>query len=153
MWRPLAGEEQEPAWPAGISVRTFGADDGEPVHALLDEAYVAWDSRHAPRAHDDWLRFMTGDAEFDPTVWWLAVRDGELAGCALFWSSGWLKDLAVRASERGRGLGAALVRQGFAEFARRGVERVGLKVNADNPTGAVELYERLGFVTERRETQ
>ncbi len=36
----------------------------------------------------------------------------------------------MRESERGRGLGAALVRQGFAEFARRGVARVGLKVDA-----------------------
>ncbi|HEY7536607.1 MAG TPA: GNAT family N-acetyltransferase [Gaiellaceae bacterium] len=149
MWRPLAGDEPEPVWPAATSVRTFEPADGEPVHALLDEAYRAWDSRYVPQPHADWLRSMTGDSEFDPTVWWLAERGGELAGCALFWSSGWLKDLVVRSSERGRGLGTALVRQGLAEFARRGVARVGLKVDADNPTGAVRLYERLGFVTER----
>ncbi len=80
---------------------------------------------------------MTGDPEFDPDVWWLAERDGTLVGCALHWSSGWLKDLAVRDSERGRGLGAALVTTGLAEFARRGKRRVGLKVDAGNPTGAV----------------
>ena len=105
----------------------------------------------SPLAHDDWLRWMTGDPDFDPTVWWLAERDGELVGCALHWRTGLLKDLAVRGSERGRGLGAALVQQGLAEFARRGVDRVGLKVDAANPTGAVRLYERLGFVVERRE--
>jgi ribosomal protein S18 acetylase RimI-like enzyme len=27
---------------------------------------------------------------------------------------------------------------------------VGLKVDADNPTGAPRLYERVGFVTDRR---
>ena len=43
------------------------------------------------------------------------------------------------------------MQQGLAEFARRGVARVGLKVDAANPTGAVRLYERLGFVLERRE--
>jgi ribosomal protein S18 acetylase RimI-like enzyme len=118
---------------------------------LLDEAYRGWDAGYVPLAHEDWLRAMTGDAEYDPTVWWLAERDGVLAGCALWWSSGWLKDIVVRESERGRGVGAALIRQGFAEFARRGVRRVGLKVDAANPTGAPRLYERLGFVTEQRE--
>src|SRR4051812_17154665 len=94
---------------------------------------------------------MTGDTDFDPTVWWLAERDGELVGCALHWRTGWLKDLAVGESERGRGLAAALVLHGLTEFARRGVKRVGLKVDAANPTGAVRLYERLGFRIERRE--
>src|SRR5437763_122449 len=85
----------------------------------------SWDSTYVPLAHGDWLRAMTADVEFDPTVWWLAERDRVGVGCALWWSSGWLKDVVVRESERGRGLGTALVRQGFAEFARRGVRRVG----------------------------
>jgi mycothiol synthase len=94
---------------------------------------------------------MTGDPEFDPDVWWLAERDGALVGCALHWTSRWLKDVGVREAQRGRGLGHALVATGLAEFARRGARRVGLKVDADNPTGAVALYERLGFMTERTE--
>ena len=57
--------------------------DAKAVHALLDEAYRAWDSRYVPLAHDDWLRWMTGDIDFDPTVWWLAERDGELAASLL----------------------------------------------------------------------
>jgi GNAT superfamily N-acetyltransferase len=149
--RPLDGLLAEPEWPDGVVVRTFEPADAEAVQALLDEAYRAWDSRYVPLAHDDWLRWMTGDPDFDPTVWWLAERNGGLVGCALHWRTGWLKDLAVRESERGRGLGAALVQQGLAEFARRGVGSLGLKVDAANPTGAIRLYERLGFVLERRE--
>ena len=151
MWRRLADAEEQPVWPRGFAVRTFAPADGEAVHSLLDEAYGGWDSTYVPLAHGDWLRFMTGDAEFDPTVWWLAEREGRLAGCALWWASGWLKDLVVRERDRGRGLGGALVRHGFAEFARRGVRRVGLKVDAANPTGAPRLYERLGFSVEQRE--
>jgi ribosomal protein S18 acetylase RimI-like enzyme len=151
MWRGLGGTQPEPGWPAGSSARTFEPGDASAVHMLLDEAYRGWDTHYVPLAHDDWVLLMTGDIEFDPTVWWLAERDGELVGCALWWSSGWLKDIVVRESERGRGLGGALIRQGLAEFARRGKQRVGLKVDASNPTGAPQLYERLGFVIERRE--
>jgi ribosomal protein S18 acetylase RimI-like enzyme len=151
MWRRLAAVEPDAVWPPQIAVRSFDAADAPAVHALLDEAYRGWDTSYVPLAYEDWRSAMTGDAEFDPAVWWLAERDGVLAGCALWWSSGWLKDLAVGERERGRGIGAALVRHGFAEFARRGVRRVGLKVDAANPTGAPRLYERLGFSVERRE--
>jgi len=151
MWRRLSGSEESPGWPEGIAARTFEPADAAAVHALLDEAYGGWDTTYVPLAREDWVRSMTGDVEFDATTWWLAERDGVLAGCALWWSSGWLKDIVVRESERGRGLGAALIRQGFVEFARRGIRRVGLKVDARNPTGAPRLYERLGFTTEGRE--
>ena len=98
-------------------------------------------------AHDDWLRWMTGDIEFDPTVWWLAERDGALAGCALHWRTR-LAEGPRRARVRARPRPRRRARRctGLAEFARRGVERVGLKVDAANPTGALRLYERLGFV-------
>jgi ribosomal protein S18 acetylase RimI-like enzyme len=151
MWRALARGEREAEWPPGVTVRTFEPADARAVHALLDEAYGAWDRSYVAVPHEDWERAMTGDIEFDPNVWWIAVRDGAPAGVSLWWTSGWLKDLVVRESERGRGLGAALVQHGFAEFARRRVPRVGLKVDAANPTGAIRLYERLGFRTERRE--
>ncbi len=52
--------------------------------------------------------------------------------------------------ERGAGLGKSLVRHGLRAYAERGVERVGLKVDAANPTGATELYAREGFVTDQR---
>jgi ribosomal protein S18 acetylase RimI-like enzyme len=74
--------------------------------------------------------------------------------CALQWKEhqqrGWVKDIVVRESERGHGLGKALLHAGFLAYAKRGVERVGLKVDSTNPTGVVQLYERVGFETERR---
>ena len=151
MWRPLDGPSRPRRRPTGVVLRTFEPADAGAVHALLDEAYLAWDTAYVPVSHEDWVSAMTGDAEFDPAVWFLAERDGALVGCALHWSSGWLKDVAVRESERGRGLGATLVQMGLAEFSRRGVRASGLKVDAANPTGAVRLYERLGFVTTNRQ--
>jgi len=134
-----------------VSVRTYEPRDAETVHALLDEAYSSWDGHYVRLANADWVAWMTEDAEFDPTAWFLAESGDELLGCALHWTTGWLKDLAVRETERGRGLGTALLLHGFTEFARRGVPRIGLKVDAANPTGAIKLYERHGFVADRRE--
>jgi ribosomal protein S18 acetylase RimI-like enzyme len=151
MWRPLDKVAPDPVVPEGIALRTFDPADARAVHELLDEAYLAWDQAYVPVSHEGWESSMTGDIEFDPTAWFLAERDGALVGCSLHWSSGWLKDIAVRSSERGRGLGAALLQTGLAEFSRRGCARVGLRVDAANPTGAVRLYERLGFVTVNRQ--
>ena len=67
MWRPLRGDAPSPVWPAGIAVRAFEPADAEAVHRLLDEAYRAWDGHYVPMAHDDWVRWMTGDVEFDPS--------------------------------------------------------------------------------------
>ena len=107
---------------------------------------------YVPVSHEVWedrddRRFQSST----PPCWFLAERDDALVGCALHWSRGWLKDVAVRDSERGRGLGGTLVQMGLAEFSRRGCTGVGLKVDAANPTGAVRLYERLGFVTTNRQ--
>ena len=95
---------------------------------------------------------MTGDADFDPAVWWLAERDGGArrlrAPLAQRLAEG---PRRPRVASAAAGSAPRSSEQGLAEFARRGVARVGLKVDAGNPTGAVRLYERLGFVVERRE--
>jgi mycothiol synthase len=154
MWRALDGDLPTPRWPDGVHVRTYTGDDGERVHRLLDEQYGAWDSSYVARSHDGWLAFMTQHDEFDPELWFLVERDDELVACALHWREhrrrGWVKDLVVRESERGRGIAKALLHAGFRAYAERGADRVGLKVDATNPTGAPQLYERVGFVTDRR---
>jgi GNAT superfamily N-acetyltransferase len=51
---------------------------------------------------------------------------------------------------RGRGLGRALLLHAFAEFFELRKKIVRLHVDADNPTGAVRLYESVGMsVTEK----
>ena len=154
MWRTLDGELAEPRWADGATVRTYTDDDGEQVHALLDAAYAGWDRDYVARGHEGWLAFMTQHDEFDPALWFLVERDGALVGCSLHWAAhqnrGWVKDIVVAEGERGRGLGRALLQHAFRAYAERGVERVGLKVDSSNPTGARQLYECVGFVTDRR---
>lgn|SRR5581483_303398 len=154
MWRALDGPIPPPSVPDGYTLRTFEDTDAERVHALLDDAYVAWDESYVARGHDDWLAWMTKHDEFDPAMWFLVERDGELVGCALDWREhdgrGWVKDIVVRSDQRGRGLGRFLLEQTFAAYAARGARAVGLKVDSTNPTGAPELYRSAGFEIDRR---
>jgi GNAT superfamily N-acetyltransferase len=155
MWRPLDERFPEARWPHGVIVRPYTDDEGERVHALLDETYAAWDAKYVPRAHDAWLAFMTDHDDFDPGLFFLVERDGELVACALHWKEsngrGWVKDIVVREDVRGQGLAKALLHHAFRVYADRGVRRVGLKVDSTNPTGALQLYERVGFVTDQRQ--
>jgi ribosomal protein S18 acetylase RimI-like enzyme len=154
MWKALNGDLPDPVWPAGVTVRSYVDADGERVHALLDDAYAGWDRDYVARSHQGWLAFMTAHADFDPGLWFLAERDGELVACALHWKEsqgrGWVKDIVVRESERGNGLAKALLQHAFRAYAQRGADRVGLKVDSTNPTGAPQLYERVGFQTDKR---
>ncbi|MDX6452509.1 MAG: mycothiol synthase [Gaiellaceae bacterium] len=154
MWRKLDGALPEPVWREGVGVRTYTDADAERVHALLDEQYRDWDQSYVARSHAGWLRFMTEHEDFDPAMWFLVERDGALIACALHWKEsqerGWVKDLVVCERERGHGLAKALLHHAFRVYAARGVDRVGLKVDSTNPTGAPQLYERLGFVTDQR---
>ena len=88
---------------------------------------------------------MFEDPMFDAAVWFLAEADAKIVGAALNWDEGYIKDLVVHPDWRGRGLGKALVYQTFGEFRRRGLPRVTLKTDSNNPTDAWRLYERVGM--------
>jgi ribosomal protein S18 acetylase RimI-like enzyme len=146
----LEGPPPPASPPDGVTFRTYGDTDAHAVRELLDAAYVDWDDTYVPFAHDDWLAFMTENDSFDPAYWFLAEAGGDLAGVCLTWKEGWIKDVAVAPDARGRGLGEALLRHAFASLYDSGVRRIGLKVDAHNPTSAIRLYERLGMkVVER----
>jgi mycothiol synthase len=155
VWRMWVEHDTEPppaVFPEGVTARTYTDQDSERVHGLLDAAYLGWDDEYVPVAHGVWLAFMTSGSDFDPECWFLAETDEQLAGVCLNWSTGWVKDLAVQPEWRRRGLGEALLRHTFRELFRCGTRRIGLKVDSNNGTGAPRLYERLGFVTDRRYT-
>jgi len=53
--------------------------------------------------------------------------------------------LVVHPLARRRGIAEALLNTVFLEFRHRGEKHVDLKVQLDNPTGAVRLYKKLGM--------
>ena len=144
----LDDEPEKPAWPEGISARTFREDDAPAVKELLDASYAA-EPHHVPLPFEDWRSFMLGDPSFDANVWFLALAVNRIVGAALNWKEGYVKDVVVHPEWRGRGLGKALMLQTFGEFARRGIPRITLKTDSINPTQAWGFYEHLGMTKER----
>ena len=63
---------------------------------------------------------------------------------------GYVDSLGVLKEWRGRGIGKALLRRGFAELAGRGSPEVRLGVDTQNVHGAVALYEGVGMSVYRR---
>jgi ribosomal protein S18 acetylase RimI-like enzyme len=59
--------------------------------------------------------------------------------------------IGTRAAWRGRGIATALLVHALTHYPQHGYRRASLDVDADNPSGALGLYQRHGFeVTQRR---
>ncbi len=141
----------EPEWPEGVSVRTFEPGDEEAVHALVQEAFSD-NYRHVRTAFEDWRHVMMARGSFDPALWFLAVSGARIIGVALcpdYPDRGWVRQLAVARDWRRRGVGAALLRHAFREFARHGKPNAGLGVDSFNRSGALEFYVANGMQVER----
>jgi mycothiol synthase len=144
----LDGPPAPPAWPAGISARTFvPGEDDEEVLELMNDAFRD-EYGYVPDSLERWRERLIETETFDPELWLLAHEGGALVGAALSYAypdGGWVQGLGVRESARRRGLGLALLGAALAAFWWRGVASVALSVDAENPTGATRLYERAGM--------
>jgi mycothiol synthase len=155
MFAGLEDEPPEPDWPPGVSVVAFREEDERAVYEVYQETFSDLrDFRGEP--FEDW-RHWSRREPFDPELWFLASDGDGLVGVSLCrgeWSGntelGWVGVLGVRKPWRRQGLGSALLLHSFRELRARGKKRVGLGVDAENPTGAVRLYERVGMGIERR---
>src|SRR5260370_24667962 len=142
--RDLTEAVAPPTCPTGYRVRTFAADDAPTVHRLLEVGYAQGGGHIG--AFEEWWPSLRDDDEFAPDLCFLALNERqEIVGVAQCWTSAFIKDLVVHPLARRRGIATALLRRVFWEFRRRGVKHVDLKVQVDNPTGAVRLYKELGM--------
>jgi mycothiol synthase len=150
----LDGDLPGPEWPDGVSARTMREGEERRVYEAQMASFAdTW--MFAPDPYDVWLHWMVEEPSFDRSLWFVAEQDDELAGIVIARAPehepgvGWVRILGVVPEHRRRGLGQALLQHTFAEFATRGFSAVGLGVDAENPTGAVRLYEQAGMHVER----
>jgi mycothiol synthase len=145
----------EATLPAGITVRPFEPGTDEAAWLVVNNRAFANHDEQGGWIEATLHRRMR-EAWFDPSIFFLAFRDSELAGY------NWMKVhtnergeqlgeifvIGVDPSFQGTGLGRALAIVGLDAVAARGVTTGSLFVAAEN-TGAHHLYESLGFTVHR----
>jgi ribosomal protein S18 acetylase RimI-like enzyme len=142
--RDLVGAITPPALPAGYCMRTFVVDHAAAAHRLLEVGYAQGGGY--VRSFEEWWPSLRADDEFAADLCFLAINGRcDIVGVAQCWTSAFVKDLVVHPLVRRQGIATALLWQVFCEFQRRGARHVDLKVQLDNPTGAVRLYKALGM--------
>jgi len=148
--------------PEGICLRSV---EPEQMRAIWDAKNEAFRDHwgYGQRTEEDYVRWLE-DPYNDPSLWQVAwARDedsGEesVAGLALNFIypednarfgflRGEVRTLGVRRSWRKRGLGRALLVRSMHALRERGMTEVILEVDTDNLTGALSLYEGVGFRT------
>jgi mycothiol synthase len=146
----------------GVDLVPFDADRDEEVRRAHNVAFVD----HFGTAERDayaWQTWFTGQKAFRPELSRLAVADGAVVGYSLVYEydadteatglrEAYLGQIGVLPTARGRGVASACIAASLHAAAADGLGLAGLTVDTHNTTGALGLYEHLGFVVDRRET-
>ena len=155
--RPLNGGLPAVELPAGIRLRTFDPErDIEAVWRADNAAFRDhWD--HADSKLEEFQHWIS-NPHFRPELWLLAESEesGEVVGLGLSEinpdriaqtgrRAGYIDTLAVLRRFRRRGLGEALLVLSLQALEQAGMEMADLDADTENLTGAMRLYERVGF--------
>ncbi len=151
--------------PAPLRLAPWTEDLDEAVRLAHNEAFAGhWGSQ--PRDAEAWQQWGVGHRDvrrdwcfvvLDPTT----EEDGHPAVAAYTMSSayeqdweaqgytqGWTGLLGVRPAWRGRGIAPALLSAAMTAFAASGMQKAGLDVDTGNESGALRLYEGMGYRAE-----
>jgi len=143
----------------GVDLVPFSWDRDDEVrlahNAAFTEHYGSSDRDEA-----SWQVMFTGQPSFRPDLSVLAVADGAVLGYALSYVSeatvaatgvreSYFGQIGIVPSARGRGLAKAVIIAALHTAAADDCQTAGLEVDSENVTGALGLYESLGFTTHR----
>lgn len=154
MRRPLDAPIDDAPLPPGIELRPVREQDHRKIFDATAEAFL--DHWEAAERTDDDFRILFSEPALDTSIWAVAWAGDEVAGASINWidpaenerlgfAIGWLGQVSVRRPWRRRGVGAAVITGSLRTFRDRGMTEARLGVDAENPTGALALYEKLGF--------
>ncbi len=158
MRRDLGALIPDAPLPPGLELRPAREEDYRKIWDANAEAFRDhWEA--AERTEEDYRHWFE-DPDLDPSLWQVAWDGDEVAGVSmntiyaeenerLGIKVGWLDQVSVRRPWRRRGLGAAVIAASLCVLRDRGLDEASLGVDAENPTGALALYERLGFTRHR----
>lgn len=102
------------------------------------------------------LEEIKEDPDFDPSLWRVAWKDDQVAGMVLSYIArgenqeyqrlrGYTENICVRRPYRKQGLAHSLIAASLHAIRERGMQEAALHVDTENLSGALRLYESLGF--------
>ena len=159
MRRADLDEIPETPLPDGLTIRPVRQADHRAIWDAEDEAFRDHWGAHVRTEHEFEVTF--GQSELRTDLWAVAWDGDSVAGVVQTWiwsrenaalgvKRGWLEKISVRRPWRQRGLGRALTAAALTNLRDAGMTEAMLGVDSQNPTGALGLYERLGFETYQR---
>ena len=147
---------RSPRCPDGLVLRPVRVDDIEPLRTAKNDAFRDhWGSQ--PMVASDWRGFLTSDKSrldlsrvvvgADGTVLAFTIVEVEPDGFAARGRSyGYVHWVGVVRAARGTGLAPIVLDATLQAIRADGLSAAVLHVDAENPSGAGRIYERLGFV-------
>jgi mycothiol synthase len=164
MVRPNLDDIPHAPLPAGLEVRPVRPEHLQAIWDANVEAFRGhWGEPE--RTPADYERFMNDPVEFQPDIWKVAwdTASNEVVGMVLGYINhaenealnvkrGWTENICVRKPWRKLGVARALIAENLRELKARGMESAALGVDTDNATGALRVYESMGFRPVARET-
>jgi mycothiol synthase len=162
MRRDLDDLQPVPPLPDGYTIRPYADDDDERWLAAHNIAFRDHPD-FSPWTQSEWRHWVTGSRNFRPELSFLVTPAGEPGTIASYVQTNeydahaeatgrreaYVAKVGTLPDHRGRGLASALLAHCLDAYRAAGYREVSLDVDSLNPTGALGLYERTGFVTER----
>jgi mycothiol synthase len=154
MVRPLSVPIPDATLPDGLEVRPVVEADHRRIWDADTEAFRDhWDP--AERTEEDFVGWFSTPG-IDTSMWRVAWDGNEVAGSVMNFvfaeendrlgvRRGWLEHISVRRPWRRRGLAGALIADSLKTLRDLGLDEAALGVDAENPSGALDLYESFGF--------
>jgi mycothiol synthase len=141
--------------PGDLALRVYAPELSDALHAAFNEAFRDHWS-FDPVTAEDWRIFFVGRSSFRPDLTYVVMDGDEVAGFSLNGvspdenarhgrSDGWVEVLAVRRPWRKRGVATALLCASLHAFKAEGLQHAMLGVDTQNLSGALRVYEGVGF--------
>jgi ribosomal protein S18 acetylase RimI-like enzyme len=144
-----------PPLPDGVElVTTDDESTRQTIWRLDNEAFLDhWN--FTPSPWEEWWHDFSSGRTRDPEGWWLLRVEGVPAAFAILDESraelgdGYVAVLGVAKDFRRRGLAGLLLQRAFVRYRDQGRQGIQLACDAENTTGAVAVYERVGMAPVR----
>lgn len=161
MKRDLSKPIPEAPMPEGLEVRPV---NNEHILMIFDASQEAFRDHWGYR-EETWEEFQgwMKDPTYMPDIWKIAWDGDRVAGIVMNYVNekendeytrkrGYTENISVGRLWRKRGLAKSLIVQSMQMFKEMGFTETALGVDAENTSGALKLYENLGYIVTKKET-